>query len=342
MECDMTTTSPNSLTFVPIDAPVISSHIEARRMMMQGFETELNALRRLNLEKRIHEMLFFLALWVVSITLNYIGYQSTASYLQYGFIIMGTIGTAIAVNTFILFLHEGMHNTLFTSRFWNRWASAALGWVFCISFTAYKVMHTRHHNYLGDPRDPDDYQNYLKNKPLLWIMHYERLILGPYLYIFVIPMLALRYGSSIERRHVIEEYIALISVYILVSLIVPANLLLYLWFLPLVLTAHMTAIRGLTQHGITNAQDPFIASRSIQANRVVAFFLLNENFHLEHHLFPEIPSYNLAQVHKLIWPRLPRVVTGTSYLAFLFKFFVASLKMDEKPIGFTDLVEWEV
>ena len=203
-------------------------------------------------------------------------------------------------------------------------------------------MHTRHHNYLGDPRDPDDYQNYLKNRPLLWVMHYGRLILGPYLYIFVIPTLALRFGSPLERRHVIEEYVALICVYIAASLLIPGDLLLYLWFIPLVLTAHMTAIRGLTQHGITNAQDPFIASRSIQANRTVAFFLLSENFHLEHHLFPEIPSYNLAQVHRLIWPRLPRVVTGTSYLAFLFKFFAASLKMDEKPIGFTDLVEWEV
>jgi len=309
---------------------------------MQGLETELTALRRLDVGKRLREMTFFLALWVVSITVNYIGYQSTAGYLRYGFSIVGIIGTAIAVNTFILFLHEGMHNTLFASRFWNRWVSAALGWIFCISFTAYKVMHTRHHNYLGDPRDPDDYQNYLKNKPLLWTMHYGRLILGPYLYIVVIPMLALRNGSPLERRHVIEEYIALISVYIVAALVIPANLLLYMWFLPLVITAHMTAIRGLTQHGITNAQDPFIASRSIQANRVVAFFLLNENFHLEHHLFPEIPSYNLAEVHKLVWPRLPRVVTGTSYLAFLFKFFAASLKMDERPIGFTDLVEWEV
>jgi fatty acid desaturase len=202
-------------------------------------------------------------------------------------------------------------------------------------------MHTRHHNYLGDPRDPDDYRNYLSNKPLLWSMHYARLILGPYLYILVIPMLALRYGSSLERRHIIEEYASLISIYILAGLFIPADFLFYLWFLPLIITAHMTAIRGLTQHGITNAQDPFIASRSIQANPIVAFCLLNENYHLEHHLFPEIPSYNLAQIHKLIWPRLPRVVTGTSYLAFLFKFFAATLRMDNKPIGFTELVEWE-
>ena len=338
----MTTAISNSVTVTPRDAPVVPSHIEARRMMVQGLEPELTALRHLDLNKRLHEMSFFLGLWLFGIAVNYIGYQFALGNLHYALRIVGTISTAIAVNTFILLLHEGMHNTLFVSRFWNRWVSAGLGWIFCISFTAYKVMHTRHHNYLGDPRDPDDYKNYLRNKPLLWAMHYGRLILGPYLYIIMIPLLALRYGSSLERRHVIEEYVALIVVYVIATLVVPPNLLLWLWFIPLILTAHMTAIRGLTQHGITNAQDPFIASRSIQANRVVAFFLLNENFHLEHHLFPEIPSYNLSRVHKVIWPRLPRVVTGTSYIAFLFKFFVASLKMDERPIGFTDLVEWEV
>jgi len=335
------TTVTSSQIITPDDAPAIPSHLEARRMMMQGLESELAALRHLDLGKRLREMSLFLALWAVSLAANYIGYQYGAGTLHYLLRIVGTIGTAIAINTFILFLHEGMHNVLFASRFWNRWISAALGWLFCISFTAYKVMHTRHHNYLGDPRDPDDYRNYLKNKPLLWGMHYVRLILGPYLYILVIPMLALRYGSSLERRHVIEEYVALIAVYLLAASLIPEDLLLFMWFIPLLITAHMTAIRGLTQHGITNAQDPFIASRSIQANRIVAFCLLNENYHLEHHLFPEIPSYNLAQVHTMVWPRLPRVVTGTSYLAFLFKFFAATLRMDERPIGFTELVEWE-
>jgi len=338
----MTTITPNELTLPPRNAPTVSSHLEARRMMMKGLENELTTLRHLDLGKRLHEMSFFLGLWILSVAVNFVGYRFAPGYIHTVLRILGTIGTALAVNTFILFLHEGMHNTLFANRFLNRWVSAALGWLFCISFTAYKVMHTRHHNYLGDPRDPDDYQNYMGNKPLLWIMHYGRLILGPYLYIFVIPMLALRNGTAIERRHVIEEYAALISVYIVAALLIPGRLLLTLWFLPLIISAHMTAIRGLTQHGITNAQDPFIASRSIQAQPLVAFFLLNENYHLEHHLFPEIPSYNLDQVHKLIWSRLPRVVTGTSYIAFLFKFFVASLKMDERPIGFTDLVEWEV
>ena len=68
-------------------------------------------------------------------------------------------------------------------------------------------------------------------------------------------------------------------------------------------------------------------------NPLIAFFLLNENYHLEHHLFPEIPSYHLPRLHQLIWPKLPRAVSGHSYLAFLATFFRATPRMDETPIG---------
>jgi fatty acid desaturase len=83
---------------------------------------------------------------------------------------------------------------------------------------------------------------------------------------------------------------------------------------------------GFTQHGIADAHDPFLASRSMRPNRLVSFLLLHENLHLEHHLFPEIPSYNLAKVHGLIEPRLPRAVVGRSYLAFVGRFIAATFR----------------
>jgi fatty acid desaturase len=65
----------------------------------------------------------------------------------------------------------------------------------------------------------------------------------------------------------------------------------------------------------------------------VGFFLLHENYHLEHHLFPEVPSYHLPRLHRLIWLRLPRVVSGRSYLGFLARFLRATPRLDETPIG---------
>lgn len=331
---------------VPADAPAAPVHADARRWMMRGLETELSALRRLDAGKRRREVAFFAGLWLAALLLNGWGYAAGPGWTHGLLRIAGTLGSAVAINAFILLLHEGMHGTLFAGGLANRWVSVALGTTFCMSFTSYRVMHQRHHRYLGDPRDPDDYANYVGNRRLLWALHYVRLVLGVYIYVVVIPILAWRHAARSERRDIAVEYLVLGAVYAAVFTAVPAGILLYLWLIPLALAAHMTAVRGLTQHGIAQARDPFLASRTIQANRVVAFCLLHENYHLEHHLFPEIPSYHLAAAHRLLWPRLPRVVTGRSYLGFLWRFFAATLKLDDTPIGraegHAELLGWEV
>ena len=80
-----------------------------------------------------------------------------------------------------------------------------------------------------------------------------------------------------------------------------------------------------------------LISPAVYPNRIITFFLLNENLHLEHHLFPEIPSYNLPTLNALIGDRLTRKVTGKSYLAFLGEFFKRTLNMDESPVGLTSI-----
>jgi len=202
-----------------------------------------------------------------------------------------------------------------------------------MSFSAYRVLHTRHHRFLGDPRDPDDYKNYTRRRSLVWMLHFVRLSIGSLLYLLLIPTLALKFGTDKQRRYILTEYAFLGAVYSLLLRFVPASVLGVAWFVPLLMVGTLTAIRGFTQHAITDAADPYIASRTILPNPVVAFFLLNENYHLEHHLFPEIPSYHLPALHRLIWPKLPRAVSGRSYLGFLMQFFRATPQMDESPIG---------
>jgi fatty acid desaturase len=148
-----------------------------------------------------------------------------------------------------------------------------------------------------------------------------------------IPILAVKYGTIEERRRILVEYGMLIGTYSVVLRFVPIAILVVAWLIPLLIVGSMTAIRGFTQHGITDATDPYIASRTILPHPLVAFLLLNENYHLEHHLFPEVPSYHLQELHKLVWPRLPRAVSGRGYLRFLAKFLRATPRLDETPIG---------
>jgi fatty acid desaturase len=295
---------------------------QARAEVSAGIEDRLAELRRLNVRKRFVELLVFPSLWAAGSAMVMIGVGLPWGSVQVALRVAGTVLSAVALNALVLLLHEGMHGTLFRNRTLNRWISVALGACMVMSFTAYRVMHTRHHDYLGDARDPDDYHNYTTNRRLVWALHYVRLLIGVFLYLFLIPIFAFRYGSREERRDITVEYLALFSFYVLAALALPP-----------VLVAYATSTRGLAQHGIADASDPYLASRSIQASRPVAFCLLNENYHLEHHLFPEVPSYNLGRLHLLIGDRIPYMVTGRSYLAFIARFLWATLRLDERPIG---------
>jgi fatty acid desaturase len=279
--------------------------------------------------KRAKELVMFVALAAVGFAVS-IRARSLGSVAM---LAGGIAITAVALNTFPLLMHEGMHGVLFAGSGWNWLVSVLLGSTFLMSFSAYRVLHLRHHRYLGDPRDPDDYHNYSRSRLMVWFLHFVRLTLGPLLYVFLIPILALKYGSAAQRKSICVEYTVLLWIDSVLLRVFSARELLLVWFLPLLLMGALTAIRGFTQHGITEAADPYLASRTMLPNPVVAFFLLNENYHLEHHLFPEVPSYHLPELHRFIWPKLPRAVSGRSYLAFLAAFLKATPRMDETPIG---------
>ena len=52
---------------------------------------------------------------------------------------------------------------------------------------------------------------------------------------------------------------------------------------------------------------------------IVDFFLCNENYHIEHHLYPTVPWYNLKKVHKIIKNNLNN---NNSTIIFSFREFI--------------------
>jgi fatty acid desaturase/membrane-associated phospholipid phosphatase len=313
----------------------LDATLAARAAVLRGREAELAALTTLNWRKRLREFICFSAIAAGGVSFTLVARAGRWPFPMRSFALLAGVAlTAIALNAFVLLMHEGMHGILFARGGWNWAGSVVLGSAFLMSFTAYRVMHTRHHKYLGDPRDPDDYHNYVRHPAFVWALHFLRLTIGSLLYLALIPFLALRHGTPRERSRILAEYALLLAIYSAVLRLVPLATLAIAWFLPLLVVGTLTAMRGFTQHGITDAADPYIASRTILPHRAVRFLLLNENFHLEHHLFPEVPSYHLPALHQLIWPTLPRAVSDRGYLRFLAKFLRATPRMDASPIGF--------
>jgi fatty acid desaturase len=118
-----------------------------------------------------------------------------------------------------------------------------------------------------------------------------------------------------------------------VFVVVPIRVLLQVWLIPGVVVGYVSAVRALAQHALTHAHDPLLASRSVRSNPMVSFLLLNENYHLEHHLFPEVPSYHLPRLRALLSSRLPHTIEAASYTRFLAGFVGRFLRGDESLLG---------
>lgn len=312
-----------------LDHPDLSP-ADARTGVAHLLGPYLNDLRQLSLAHRLRDVAVFVGLWGVGLAL-----AAASGVVENPWPLrLAALGaSALALNAFVLLLHEGMHGVLFQNRAANRCASVLFGAAVGMSFTGYRRLHTLHHDHLGTDDDPDDYHAYTRSPLAFWLLQGLRLAVGAAVYVFAIPILAARRGTAEDRRHMAQEYVVLVALWAAALWLVPSAVLLWGWLLPLPVVAALVQIRGLTQHGLTERHDPLLASRTVRPHPVVAFFLLNENLHLEHHLFPEVPSYHLPALHEAIWDRLPRACEGTSYLGFLGRFARQSVALDETPVG---------
>jgi fatty acid desaturase len=70
--------------------------------------------------------------------------------------------------------------------------------------------------------------------------------------------------------------------------------------LPRAYGATMFNLYGLTQHaGLgENVVDHRLNTRTVKMNRLNRFLYSNMNYHIEHHMFPMVPSHNLAELHE--------------------------------------------
>ena len=134
------------------------------------------------------------------------------------------------------------------------------------------------------------------------------------------------------RRRLAEEYAVLLARAVPVALWVPGDLLVGAWLVPMLVVAAITQVRAFAQHTLTDPSEPLLAARSMRPAALVSYLMLHENYHLEHHLLPRVPSYHLPELGRLLEPRLPRRVVGSSYLALVARFLWAARTMDETPV----------
>jgi len=79
------------------------------------------------------------------------------------------------------------------------------------------------------------------------------------------------------------------------------------------------SLRGIAEHGMTTGGNEMTDSRTVATNPVLSFLICNINYHIEHHLYPGVPWYNLPKVHNLLQDEYRAAGSSvyTSYTDFL-------------------------
>jgi fatty acid desaturase len=237
---------------------------------------------------------------------------------------------AASLHGISLFAHEGVHGVLHPNPNFNRILSILCALPVGQNYSAYKVLHLQHHQHLGLPGDPDHYGNYTQWSWLEFLMHWGRLIIGYPVYLIAIPILGFRQGTMSDRIWIAIEVMLFggIATALILSPL-DRNLLISGWLIPMLFINTMVNIRGMSQHtGLDCHSDIVLGTRTIITNPVTRFFMCNENYHLEHHLYPGVPWYNLPTLHVEIEHELadrgaPFI---PSYFSFVREFVTASFQ----------------
>tara|TARA_B100000809_G_scaffold259040_1_gene303288 strand:+ start:579 stop:1553 length:975 start_codon:yes stop_codon:yes gene_type:complete len=305
----------------------LASRRRASKEITEGIEETIDDLHSLSDLQRVREVFFFVLLYAVGALL-----ASSSDRFQ-AFFLVGVVCMGAALNSLAILIHDGLHGLLARNSKVNHLLSFLVGLPIGMSATAYQITHINHHYQLGRKLDFGTYRQHVKRRSLVWVAYVVQLFFGTILYVAFIPFLAFHVASRRSRLLILSEYGVILACYmILFSNLAFESILMY-WVYPLIVMSMLTNIRGLASHALGDVENIYLSSRTVKSSKLVSLFFLHENYHLEHHLFPRVPSYNLSKIHALVWDRLPEALYSRSYSHFLLGLLKAALRNDMKPMG---------
>ena len=216
--------------------------------------------------------------------------------------------------------HDAAHYRMFKARWLNDLIGRVVAAPVGISMCTYRVIHCLHHNHLYEARDPDTpiAAGYPRGRMYLFkklVRDFTGLTAPKtYAYFFGAPAInddaeasnrplddtspALRQAARQDRWtvaafHVAAPVVAYSTGYLVEYLV--------LWILPLVsILQAILRFRAILEHGaVSDISSPLTAARTNIVPWWLSWYLFPHrvNYHVEHHLYPSVPFYNLPACH---------------------------------------------
>jgi len=267
-----------------------------------------------------HFLIYFSSL----IFFGYLSYYFWGSwFFLLFFFIYSTIYTFAIANG-----HETIHRTAFKTRWINE--------VFCyISFfqlhaepLGFRWSHTFHHSNTLQTEGEYDHEIEV-SRPTHLIKFFLKFIpMSDLLFIHQSSFVGTTksalgiINTSIKNTAPVNEQIKIIRnsriilliwlLIILTSFYINSWLPIIFYFLPTYMGRPIHFAVNVTQHlaAKVDTKDHRLSTHTIILNPIISFYYWHMEYHIEHHMFPTVPSYNLPKLHNLIKDQMPPAKKG--------------------------------
>lgn len=259
-------------------------------------------IRDLSVLKPWKSMLAIIAEWLTIIVSIYIHnlYLNIWLYIPVWFIISTRLYAMYSL------LHDAIHYSISRNKKLNDFIGQVfLGFPIFVSLEQMRKNHLNHHKFLQSENDPEikhlSYDEFHFPKSKLEIIIILLKDLSGYNFIKYKLIKLVMIFKDLKKITISEVYIECIQVVLILFSIYlgfAKELILY-WIIPYAtLYQVLNRIRLSTEHFNIDEQNYF-KTRSVIPSFFEKWFLTpyNLGYHLEHHLYPSVPFYNLPQLH---------------------------------------------
>jgi fatty acid desaturase len=202
--------------------------------------------------------------------------------------------------TYLLFsvIHDASHMSLSRIK-WVNETIGAIGLFFLFPYAPMVLLrwvHNKHHSFANGPMDPDRFEHESPwwQVPIRWSFFD-----GAYIYYFI------KHGQNVRKRHrteLIVYYSFLVALFAAAIFMGFGLELFMLWFVPSRITLFLIAIVFvILPHYpaiVAQDEDPYMATTMrFGWEWLLTPLLVYQNYHLIHHLYPEIPFYRMHKAY---------------------------------------------
>lgn len=249
--------------------------------------------------------------WLLIIGVIYLNLTFPSFWLYFlSVIVIGARMHALAI-----LMHDASHFRFLKNRKWNDWVTnITIMYPIFTSIEKYRNNHLAHHQHLNTEHDPDwvaklDVREFTfpktKSEFMVTILSYLVFYQG----VLDVIWFLRRFGGTPMKQYAGTEskpvkigfYIVLFSA---LTFFGGWKIWLLFWVVPWLTTFFMFQyIRSVAEHfGDLSRDHELNSSRTVKTSWLEQFFIAPHNvgYHLEHHLFPGVPFYNLPKLHQLL------------------------------------------